>query len=137
MKPDFSGNWTLNLQASTLGPAIATSVRSGALRIEHHEPKIAVHLRIVFDDQPVDARFERATDGSPIAGLDHGLPSSSSARWDGDALVFTDESHTPGGDIMIRFRYELEDEGHWLRATEQIRGGGREMDNVWVFERNE
>jgi hypothetical protein len=35
----------------------------------------------------------------------------------------------------MSWRYELNDGGRRLTATEQIRGGGRDQDNVWVFER--
>ncbi len=34
-KPDFSGEWTLNVQASTLSPIVAPAAQSGVLRIEH------------------------------------------------------------------------------------------------------
>jgi hypothetical protein len=44
---------------------------------------------------------------------------------------------TPNGDLTISFRYELEDSGRLLRATERLRGAGREQDNVWVFDRAE
>jgi len=40
-KPDFSGEWKLNRQASTLSPIVAPAAQSGSLRIEHHEPKFA------------------------------------------------------------------------------------------------
>ena len=33
-KPDFSGEWTLNRQASTLSPIVAPVAQSGVLRIE-------------------------------------------------------------------------------------------------------
>ncbi len=39
-KPDFSGEWTLNVQASTLSPIVAPAAQSGVLRIEHHEPSL-------------------------------------------------------------------------------------------------
>ena len=57
-KPDFSGEWRLNRDASKLSPAVAAAARSGVLRIEHREPKFASHLTIVFDDKPVESRFE-------------------------------------------------------------------------------
>jgi hypothetical protein len=41
-KPDFSGQWNLNPQASTLSPNVAAAVQSGVLRIEHHEPSVTV-----------------------------------------------------------------------------------------------
>ena len=36
-KPDFSGEWIMNRQASTLSPA-ASSIQSGHVSIEHREP---------------------------------------------------------------------------------------------------
>jgi hypothetical protein len=48
-KPDFSGEWTLNRQASTLSPKVAPVAQSGVLRIEHHEPKFKAHQTIVLD----------------------------------------------------------------------------------------
>ena len=41
------------------------------------------------------------------------------------------------GDAMaaMTWRYELLAGGHRLRATERIRGGGRDHDNVWEFDR--
>ena len=36
-KPDFSGEWILNRQASTLS-AIAAVVQSGVVQIEHQDP---------------------------------------------------------------------------------------------------
>jgi hypothetical protein len=51
-------------------------------------------------------------------------------------LVFTFRSQDPAGEVTISFRYELEDGGRRLLATEQLRGGGRDQDNLWVFERS-
>jgi hypothetical protein len=50
-------------------------------------------------------------------------------------LAFTDRVPTPGGELTIAFRYELLESGSRLRAAEQLRGAGREQDNVWVFDR--
>jgi len=116
-KPDFTGEWTLNVDASALSPVVAPVVQSGFIRIEHREPTVSVHLSITMDGKPFDVRFERAS------------------NWDGDALVFTDRTQTPSGELTISFRYELQDSGRRLRAAEQLRGAGREQDNVWVFDR--
>ena len=43
-KPDFSGEWKLNLQASTLSPIVAPAAQSDSLWIEHHEPKFAAQM---------------------------------------------------------------------------------------------
>jgi hypothetical protein len=116
-KPDFSGEWTLNVSASTLSPVVAPVVQGGFVRIEHREPTVSVHLSITMDGKAFDVRFERAS------------------NWDGDALAFTDRTETPNGELTISFRYELLDAGRRLCATEHLRGAGREQDNVWVFDR--
>ena len=41
----------------------------------------------------------------------------------------------PEAPVVMTWRYELGDGGRRLRATERIRGGGRDQDNVWEFER--
>ena len=116
-KPDFSGYWTLNVADSALSAAISPAVQSGFVRIDHHEPTVAVHLCIVMDGKPVDVRFERPS------------------NWDGDALVFADDVQLPNGLMTICFRYEQQDGGRRLRASEQLRAPDREQDNVWVFDR--
>src|SRR5438046_1093988 len=86
-----------------------------AQRIEHREPSVSVHLSITMDGTPFDVRFERTS------------------TWEGDVLVFRDVVPMPTGDMVISFRYELQDAGRRLRAAEQLRAPDRQQDNVWVF----
>ena len=52
-KPDFSGDWTLNRQASTLSPA-AAAFQSGVMRIDHREPVFRCQATYVADGKPVE-----------------------------------------------------------------------------------
>lgn len=117
-KPDFSGEWTLNVAACVLSPVVAPVVESGFVRIVHQEPTVSVHLSITMNGEPVEVRFERPS------------------HWDGDALAFTDTVPMPNGTLTISFRYELQESGRRLRASEVLRGPDREQDNVWVFDRS-
>lgn len=117
-KPDFSGAWTLNVGASALSPVVAPVVQSGFVHIDHREPAVAVHLCITMDGKPFDVRFERPS------------------IWEGDALVFSDTHDTPNGPFTVTFRYQMEERGRRLRATEWLRGPEREQDNVWIFDRD-
>jgi hypothetical protein len=120
-KPDFSGDWTLNRQASTLSSA-AAAFQSGAMRIDHREPVFRCQATYVADGKPFEYTFELRSDGPGL-------------RWDGDALVSTFDTQGPDGAVTISFRYELQEGGRRLQAAEQLRGGGRDQDNVWVYER--
>jgi hypothetical protein len=134
-KPDFSGEWTLNVQASTLSPIVAPVAQSGVLRIEHHEPKFTAHQTIVLGGKPFESNFELLSDGREVVADAGGRRIGSTLRWDGDALVFTSRIDGPGVQMTISFRYDLQDSGHRLRAAEQIRGTDHDQDNVWIFDR--
>jgi molybdate transport system substrate-binding protein len=97
-KPDFSGEWILNRQASTLSPA-ASGVQSGVMRIEHHEPMVRVHMTMVGDGKPFEVAFERLSDGRELTESQQGRASVSSLRWDGDALLFVWESTSANGSL--------------------------------------
>ena len=75
--------------------------------------------------------------GWKSSGRQQGRRTAVSLRWEGDVLVLvsTIEGPDPGATLSIGFRYELLDGGRRLRATEQLRGQGRDQDNVWVFDR--
>jgi hypothetical protein len=134
-KPDFSGEWQLNRQASMLSPIVAPVAQTGTLRIEHKEPNFKCQMTIVLDGKPFETKYELLSDGRETIATEKGRRTVSSLRWDGDALVATSRVEIPNGEITISFRYELQDGGRRLRASEQLRGGGRDQDNVWVFER--
>ena len=134
-KPDFSGEWRLNRQASTLSPSVAPAAQSGALHIEHRDPTFKCHMTIVLGGKPVETKYELLTDGREVTSAEGGRRTVSRLRWDGDALIATWRVEIPNGEMTIVFRYELLDQGRRLRASEQLRGAGRDQDNVWVFER--
>ena len=131
MKPDFSGEYVLNRQTSTLSSGAAT-IQSGVVRIEHADPMFCYQARFVADGKAFEYLFERLSDGREIAATQDEV---SSLRWEGDALVATDCTKTLDSELTICWRYELHDGGRRLRAIEQVRGGGRDHDNVWVFQR--
>lgn len=79
---------------------------------------------------------QQKPDGREVATTDdRGRHIVSTLRWDGDALVASWRIQSANNQLTISFRYELQDSGRRLRATEQLRGAGRDQDNVWVFER--
>jgi hypothetical protein len=133
-KPDCSGEWILNRQASTLSPG-ADAVQSGVVRIEHREPTFRYKAAFVSEGGPLQYEYELLSDGREIVSTQQGITTVSSLRWEGDAMVATWRIQRPDGEMKISFRHELLDAGRRLRAAEQLRGSGRDQDNVWMFER--
>jgi len=70
-RPDFSGEWVLNRQKSTLPPPVA-NVERGVVRIDHREPSFTFHRTYVIGGAPREARFARATDGRVVTETEQG-----------------------------------------------------------------
>ena len=128
-KPDFSGEWILNRQASTLSPG-ADGVQSGVWRIEHREPTFHHKAAFVTQSNPIEYEYELRSDGPEIVGTQ-----GASLRWDANVLVVRFRTQRPDGEMNISFRYELLDAGRRLRASEQVRGTDHDQDNIWIFDR--
>jgi hypothetical protein len=88
-------------------------------------------MNMVAGGQSVEHAWEILSDGVEVAGA--GVVSR--LLWEGDALVFNCRSQSSDESWTMSWRYELLEEGQRLRAVEQIRGAGRDQDNVWMFER--
>ena len=132
MKSDFSGEYVLDRRASTLSSG-AAAVQSAVVRIEHREPAFRYTAKFVADGKTVlEYSFELLTDGPEVALGENDV---SRLYWEGDALVNEHRTGTPDPVLTISWRYELIDSRRRLRAIEQVRGSGRDQDNVWEFER--
>jgi hypothetical protein len=134
-QPDFSGEWVLNRQASTL-PAVVSNVESGVLRIEHREPEFRFHRSYVIAGTSRDAEFSVRTDGTEATQTGpQGHPTTMTLRWDGAALVLAMKIAGPGNTATNDVRYELLDGGRRLQATEVGRSPQHNHDAVWIYDR--
>lgn len=93
-EPDFSGEWILNRQASTLSPG-ADAVRSGVVRIEHRAPSFRYKAAFVSEGGPLQYEYELLSAGREIVSTQQGITTVSSLRWEGDALVATWRTSVP------------------------------------------
>ena len=131
MKPNFSGEYVLDRPSSVLSAA-ASAIVSAILRIEHDDPRFRCSARFASAADAVEFTFERFTDGRETAVNAH---ERSRCYWDEDALISEDRMGSGDAAMVMTWRYELMNEARRLRAQEQIRGAGRDQDNVWEFER--
>ena len=133
-RPDFSGEWILNRQASTLSPG-ADTVQTGVWTIEHRDPVFRHKAALVRAGKPFHYEYELQADGREVIGTQQGARTVTSLRWEGNALVMTSQIERSDSVRRVSFRYELTDAGRRLRAAEQVRGTDHDQDNVWMFDR--
>ena len=131
VKPNFSGDYVLDRQACALAQH-ASAITSARMQVRHDDPRFACSARFASDNDAMEFAFERFTDGRTT-----GASSDEASRcyWDADTLVSEDRMGTGDANVVMTWRYELIADTRRLRATERIRGGGRDQDNVWEFDR--
>ena len=135
VRPDFSGEYVLNRQASTLPPPVS-NVESGVVRIEHRDPTFTFRRSYVIAGTARAAAFTIRTDGSESSETGaQGMATVSTLRWDGTALVLAMRIKGPGVEATNDVRYELLDGGRRLRATEQGRSPMGNHDAIWIYDR--
>ena len=131
VKPDFSGEWVLDRQASDLTGG-ASAMETGILRIDHRDPKCGFQISMRAGGESVERAWESSlSDEIPAVGSGF----YSRLFWEGDALVFECGSKAADETWRMLWRYELLESGQRLRAVEQMRGGGGDFDNTWIFEK--
>ena len=131
VKPDFSGEWALDRQASHLTGG-ASAIETGVLRIDQRGPKCGFQISMRAGGESVEREWESSlSDEIPV--VDRGFYSR--LFWDGDALVFECGSKGADETWSMLWRYELLESGQRLRAVEQMRGRGGDFDNTWIFEK--
>jgi hypothetical protein len=135
-KPNFTGDWVLDLPSSRLHQDFA-ALEKGTARIAHDEPSVSFERTFTIKGRTNEVSYVVTTDGrehrsaAPSGGV-----TIATMTWDANALILRQRITDPKvGELSNDVRYELLDEGRTLRATEDFTGAGRTHHNVWIFRR--
>jgi hypothetical protein len=131
-KPDFSGNWKIDLDKSSFGmmppPTSMTS------KITHKDPEMVVENT---QDGPQGVQTNTAkysTDGKETTNSMMGTDVKSKAEWDGKVLVVNSSLDAGGAQVKLVAKYSLSDDGKTLTNALNISApqGDFEMKFVLV-----
>ena len=135
-RPNFTGDWTLDLKNSQLQEDYRALER-GVVRIDHREPTFTFRRTFFVKGQPYEGSYDVTTDGRDHRGVSpNGSATVSTMNWEQMTLVVHQRISDPkAGQLVNKVRYELIEDGRTLRATEDFEGGGRSHHNVWIYRR--
>lgn len=102
-KPDFSGDWELNVQKSDLGGAPITKL---AVHIEHKDPTFTYTAKATSDGQEFNESETFKTDGTPTQDS---RGATVRAHWENETLVI--ESTSADGSPLDESRISLSVDG--------------------------
>ena len=117
-KPDFTGEWKLNIDKSDFGPMPPPS--SQTQKIDHKDPvlKITTAQSGADGDYTTDATY--TTDGKEAKNNMRGADTKSICKWDGDVLVMDTKLDFQGMEIALKTTMKMADDGKSINAKTKI-----------------
>jgi hypothetical protein len=130
-KPNFSGEWKLNLARSDFGPAPPPTAITR--RVTHAEPSLTIveEQTSVLGDQNTTRAY--TTDGKEITFQANGAEVKSSATWDGAALVVISKVDVVG--LLFNDRMTMSVGGKAMTSVVHITSPQGDVEITLVFDR--
>jgi len=117
-KPDFTGDWKLNVDKSNFGPIPPPT--SASVKVDHKDPVIkTTTVQSAMDGDHTDSA-SYTTDGKESKNDFRGTEAKSTAKWDGDILVIDTKVDFQGTEVLLKATWKLSEDGKTLNQTTKI-----------------
>lgn len=132
-KPNFSGDWKVNLDKSDFGPMPPPT--SITLKVDHADPDLKVNTTQsgAQGDMTVDAKY--TTDGKESTNTIGPMEAKSTAAWEGDDLNINTKLDANGTEVTIKGKWSLSADGKTLTQTAHITSPQGEFDIKYVYDK--
>jgi len=109
-KPNFSGDWKVDLSKSEFGQMPAPN--SMTIKVTHAEPKVTSATRMASDMGEFEINATYTTDGKETTNQGAGGgTTTSTAKWDGDALIISTKGRFGDNDFTMTEKWTLSEDG--------------------------
>jgi hypothetical protein len=137
-KPDFSGEWKLNVEKSNFGPMPGPD--SETRKIVHKDPEVAVATTQTGGPQgDMTNDFKFTTDGKEATNViktpNGEIEIKTIGSWDGKDIKTNNKLNVQGMDISSEERMALSEDGKVLTNTRKISTPQGEFETSMVFEK--
>ena len=132
-KPNFSGDWKLNVAKSSFGQMPSPS--SMTSKITHEDPKLTSHVKQSGEMGEMEFDASYTTDGKECSNDMFGNPVKSTLKWDGDTLLIDAKGKFGDNDFTIEDKWTLSDDGKRLTIVRLFKSSMGEGEQKLVFEK--
>ena len=132
-KPNFSGDWKLNIAKSNFGqmPAPASLTE----KIAHSDPSLKVQTEMTGDFS-FNSDFSYTTDGKECQNASGDqFKMTSTVKWDGDILVFDNKMDFQGTAMTGTDKWSLSPDGKTITVQRHFSGPMGDDNSVIVLEK--
>jgi hypothetical protein len=132
-KPNFSGDWKMNIAKSEFGmmPAPTSAVQ----KITHDDPELKVTSTQVSERGEFTNNNAYTTDGKECTNKGRMGEVRSTLKWEGEALVIESKAEFGGNPVTITDKWTLSDDGKTLTINRHFASSQGEGDVKQIFEK--
>jgi uncharacterized protein involved in exopolysaccharide biosynthesis len=134
-KPDFSGNWRLNVSKSDFGVLGGPDSRTDV--ISHKEPSITDQVSAKGAQGNVEYTIKYTTDGKEVTNQISGREVKSTLKWDGSVLKITGRFSVNDSDVDAQATWTLSADGKTLTIAVHYTSAMGEADQKLIMEKQE
>jgi hypothetical protein len=132
-KPNFSGDWKLDLSKSSFGQMPAPGSMTN--KITHEDPKLASNTRQSGEQGDFEFESTYTTDGKECSNDMLGNPVKSILKWDGDTLLIDAKGKFGDNDFTMQDKWTLSSDGQTLTIVRVFKSSMGEGEQKLVFEK--
>jgi hypothetical protein len=132
-KPNFSGNWKLNVAKSDFGPVPAPEKMDRS--ITHEDPSLKFTTVQVGQQGEVKSSMELKTDGSESVNKLRNMDVKSVAKWAGDVLTVNSKREVQGVEITQNETWTLSEDGKQLMINNKLSTPQGDFELKLVFDK--
>jgi hypothetical protein len=132
-KPNFSGDWKLDLSKSSFGQMPAPGSMTN--KITHEDPKLTSHTRQSGEQGDFEFESTYTTDGKECSNDMLGNPVKSILKWDGDTLLIDAKGKFGDNDFTMQDKWTLSSDGKTLTIVRVFKSSMGEGEQKLVFEK--
>ena len=132
-KPNFSGDWKLNVSKSSFGQMPAPTGMTN--KITHEDPKLASHVKQSGERGDFEFDSNYTTDGKECSNDIFGNPVKSTLKWEGDTLLIDAKGTFGDNEFSMQDKWTLSDDGKTLTIVRLFKSSMGEGEQKLVFEK--
>ena len=132
-KPNFSGNWKLNVSKSSFGQMPAPD--SATYKIAHDDPKLKSSVKQSGQMGEMEFESNYTTDGKESTNEMFGQPIKSTVKWDGDALVIDSTGKFGDNEFSMHAKWTLSEDGKTLTVAQTFKSAMGEGEQKLVLDK--
>jgi hypothetical protein len=137
-KPDFSGEWKLNIDKSNFGPL--PPPESETRTIEHVDPSFSIkQVRVGGGMGDFTTEMKYTTDGkesvNKIETPNGALEIKTTMNWEGKALIVKSKFNIQGMDMTSEGHWELSEDGKTLTMNDKLSTPQGDFEMSQVFDK--